>query len=554
MSGIGLLLGCSILFLVAYFLYSRWVGKCIGIDASRPTPAHTLADGIDYVPAPPAVLFGHHFASIAGAGPIVGPILAAEFGWGAVVLWVVLGCIFIGAMHDMVTLFLSIRNGGNSIATVISSVLGKPGKIIFLLFCWSSLLLICAEFTRLVAVTFANNPAVASASLMFIAEAVLFGILVYRFRMSLLWASCIFVTLMFTFVWLGTVFPADLCAWFGISKATCQVVWIWVLLGYCFLASTLPVWLLLQPRDYLNSYLLYAMMVVGFVGVFFAAPAVQLPAFAGWEIVRNGQSLHLFPFLFVTIACGACSGFHALVASGTTAKQISSEGHIRPVAYGGMLLEGVLAILALIAVGAMAKADFTAAMANPNPVALFASGIASFCTKIGIPFQVANVFISLSIAAFLMTSVDTATRLARFTWQELFDTNRAASSVQVAPWKRVVGNMYVSTALVVGLVALLLLWDPKTAKSLWHVFASSNQLLAALTLLTASLWLVKQNRPCFFTMLPMIFMFLASGFALFFLLRSSTGVLQIACGILFAMAIGLVALTVAQRKVWMKRG
>ena len=344
MNGIVLLLGATALFAVAYFFYGRLIERVLGVDPARPTPAKTRGDGVDYVPAHPAVLFGHHFASIAGAGPIVGPIAAAYFGWGAVMAWVVLGCIFIGAVHDMVSLYLSVRHEGRSIASVIETVLGRPGKLLFLLFCWSTLVLVCAEFTRQVALTFVNAPEVATASLLFIALAVVFGLAINRLRVPLLPATIVFVPVMFAFIWVGTKLPLDLVSAFGLSKAGAQTAWSVVLLVYCFLASTLPVWLLLQPRDYLNSYLLYAMMGLGFLGVFAAAPAVNLDAFVGWRATNaKGAPTPLFPFLFITIACGACSGFHALVASGTTAKQLDSERHIRPVAYGGMLLEGVLA-------------------------------------------------------------------------------------------------------------------------------------------------------------------------------------------------------------------
>lgn len=545
-----LLLGTTGCFLLAYFFYSRLIARLIGVKPGRPTPAHTCRDGVDYVPAHPAVLFGHHFASIAGAGPIVGPILAAEFGWAAVTLWIVLGCIFIGSVHDMATLYLSVRNKGRGIATVIERVLGAPGKFIFLFFCWSTLLLVCAEFTRLVADTFTKNPAVATASLLFIAEAVVFGLCVYRFRAPLWLASILFVSIMFGSVWAGVKFPFDLRAAFGLSAAAAQTAWTLVLLAYCFLASTLPVWLLLQPRDYLNSYLLYAMMALGFAGVFVAHPALQVPAFTGWAVAHGGGTRMLFPFLFVTVACGACSGFHATVASGTTAKQLDSERHIRPVAYGGMLLEGVLAILSLIAVAVLAPAPFSAAMGSNNPVACFASGIAGLCTKIGLSFEFANVFLSLAVAAFLMTSVDTATRLARFTWQEMF---LPPAGRRPGPAAKVCSNLYFATGLCVFLAGALLLGNPETAKSLWHIFASSNQLLAALTLLTASLWLVKRRRPCAFTAIPMLFMFAASGWALLQLTRASTGILRIACILLFCMALALLALAAGQHKIWLRR-
>ena len=392
MTGVWLLVATSAVFCAAYFVYGRILEKVLGVDPARKTPAETRRDGIDYVPAAPAVLFGHHFASIAGAGPIVGPIAAAYFGWGAVVLWVVLGCVFVGAVHDMVSLYLSVRHEGRSIASVIETVLGRPGKLLFLVFCWSTLVLVCAEFTRQVAATFVSTPAVATSSLLFIALAVVFGLCVSRLGVKVLPATFLFVPVMFACVWAGTKLPLDLTApAFGFSKSGAQTVWTLVLLGYCFLASTLPVWLLLQPRDYLNSYLLYAMMALGFAGVFAAGPAVRLDAFAGFSAVNGaGKSMPLFPFLFITIACGACSGFHSLVASGTTAKQIASERHIRPVAYGGMLLEGVLAILALLAVGSFTQPELLGKLGEKTPVALFASGIGAFCTKLGIPQETAR--------------------------------------------------------------------------------------------------------------------------------------------------------------------
>ena len=543
MNGILLLLGATALFLAAYFLYGGLLDRLFGIDPARKTPAYTKGDGVDYVPAHPAVLFGHHFASIAGAGPIVGPIAAAYFGWGAVVLWVVLGCIFIGAVHDMVSLYLSVRHEGRSIASVIETVLGRPGKLLFLLFCWSTLILVCAEFTRQVAVTFVHSPEVATSSLLFIALAVVFGIVVNRFRVPVLPATLVFVPVMFACIWVGTKLPLDLTARFALSEGGAQTAWTLVLLAYCFLASTLPVWLLLQPRDYLNSYLLYAMMALGFLGVFAAAPTVNLDAFAGWSAAdAKGVARPLFPFLFITIACGACSGFHSLVASGTTAKQLASERHVRPVAYGGMLLEGVLAILALIAVGTFAQADLAPKLAKPGPVALFAGGLAGFCTKLGIPQQAGYTFMSLAVSAFLMTSVDTATRLARFTWQELFSPAGAGRPASAAG--RAVSNMYVATGLVVALVALLLLGNPEAAKNLWNVFASANQLLAGLTLFTASLWLYKNRGAWWVTLFPMLFMLAVSSAGLWLLCTGSWKAGNATLGVVTAVLLALAAVLV----------
>ncbi len=533
MNGLTLLLGASACFLGGYFLYSRMLGKVLGIDPSRPTPAHTRRDGVDYVPAHPTVLFGHHFAAIAGAGPIVGPVLAAEFGWASVALWIVLGCIFIGAAHDMIALFLSVRHDGESIGTVIGDVLGKPGRILFLLFSWSALVLVLAEFTRQIAATFVADPAIATASLLFIAEAVVFGLCVYRLKMPVLWASLVFVPIMFGFVWVGNAFPLDVCALTGMSKEGAQGLWTVVLLIYCFFASTMPVWLLLQPRDYLNAYLLYAMMALGFLGVFVAHPVLHIDAFAGFSAVgRSGVSEMLFPFLFVTVACGACSGFHALVASGTSAKQLDSERSIRPIAYGGMLLEGVLAIIALIGVAGTyaSQKDYVAAVQGMEPVQMFASTVAGFCVtlfeKVGLAPEngkrIAESFMLLSVSAFLMTTVDAGTRLARFSWQELVACAPRREGAPSAVF-RFSHNMYVGTTIVCALAAALLLGNPKAAKSLWTIFASANQLLASLTLLAATLWFVRNKKPCWFTLVPMCFMLSVSSYALIAIFVSAFG-------------------------------
>ena len=506
MNGALLLLVSGAIFLLGYAFYSKFLARKLGVDPSRPTPAVTKNDGVDYVPAPPPVLFGHHFATIAGAGPIVGPVLAAEFGWASVTLWVVLGCVFIGAAHDMIAMFLSVRHDGESIGSVIGTILGKPGKTMFLLVSWSALVLVVAEFNRQIAGTFVAEPGVATASLLFMAEAVLFGICVYRLKMSVLVASLIFVPLMFAFVWVGSLFPLDLVKLFGLTPDATRIVWTIVLITYCFIASTCPVQFLLQPRDYLNAYLLYAMMALGFLGVFVAHPTLHIDAFTGFSAVgKSGMTDLLFPFLFVTVACGACSGFHALVASGTSSKQLASEKSIRPIAYGGMLLEGVLAMIALIGVAGtyLSQKDYVSAIQGMEPVQMFASTIAGFCVKVGIPQRVAESFMLLSVSAFLMTSVDSGTRLARFSWQELMPEN-----------SRFFRSMYVGTGVVCGLVVALLIGSPATAKQLWTLFASANQLLASLTLLTATLWFMKNRGFTWITVLPMALMMGVSSWAL----------------------------------------
>jgi len=527
MNGLVLMVVSLAAFAAGYVFYSRFLARRLGVDPERRTPAHAKRDDVDYVPASPTVLFGHHFAAIAGAGPIVGPVLAAEFGWAAVALWVVLGCVFIGAGHDMIALFLSVRNEGKSIGTVIGSFLGRPGKIMFLVFSWSVLVLVVAEFTRQIAGTFVSDPAIATSSMLFILDAVAFGLCVCRFRMSVRLASFVFVPLMFVSVWIGEAFPLDLVAW-GLSVEATRVVWIVVLLAYCFLASVCPVWVLLQPRGYLSSYLLYVMMALGLLGVFVAHPALRLPAFAGFEILKpSGVVDGLFPILFVVVSCGACSGTHAIIASGTTSKQLADERHMRPVAYGGMLLEGVLAIVAIVAVAGTyaTQGDYLAAVGAKEPAQLFASSVAGFCSRIGIPMRLSEGFILLSISAFLMTTVDACARLARFSWQELVGRDAVPAAAPrrglVSGLRAALGNSHVATTIVCLLAAELLLGNAQASKSLWTILASANQLIAALTLLTATMWFARNRRPSWLTAIPLAFMTCVSTWALWAIFRQA---------------------------------
>ena len=575
MNGALLILAGVVCFTLAYLFYSRFIARAIGVDPSRPTPAHTMGDGVDYVPAHPMVLYGHHFAAIAGAGPIIGPVLASQFGWASVALWIVLGCIFIGSMHDMVTLFLSVRHQGKSIGSVIEEVLGRAGKMIFLMFCFAALVLVMAVFTGQVADAFVSNPEVATSSLLGIFEAALFGICVYKFRWNVFAASFVFVPLLFFLVWIGVVFPCDLTALFGVTAATSKTIWVVILFVYCFVASTLPVWLLLQPRDYLNSYLLYAMLAIGLTAVFVVCPSINIDAFSSFAVksARGGSTMYLFPLLFVTVACGACSGFHALVASGTTSKQLDNERHIRPIGYGCMLLEGVVALLALVAVAWHSQADLVKGLSEGKPVVLFAQGLASFCGKMGLPEKTSESFMLLAVAAFLMTSVDACTRLARFVWQELWSTasasadassSRSPSPVPRSPLVvRLNRNMYFATAVVVALGVYLLVLNPSMANNLWTMFASANQMLAALTLLTASLWLFKNHRTFWIAALPMCFMVITSGTAVFQLFLQNLdkwmrdgfaagGVTAIGAATLFVLAIVLLVLGALKMKKLVK--
>ncbi|MBR6374047.1 MAG: carbon starvation protein A [Victivallales bacterium] len=529
MNGTWLLIGSLAYFAIAYLTYGRFISKLFGVDKGKPCPSHTQADGIDYVPAHPAVLFGHHFASIAGAGPIVGPILAALTGWLPATLWILLGCVFIGAMHDFSAMFLSVRNKGRSIAYAIEKEIGYLGRQVFLIFCFFALILVTAVFTLNVADGFLANPAVATSSLLFIFMAPMFGIATNKKVLTLTEATLVFVPLLFFCVWLGTVIPFDLAAVVG-SASTARNIWICGLFYYAFCASIIPVWVLLQPRDYLNSFLLYAMMILGLIGVIAAKPAIAMPAVN----VPNGAFPGVFPLLFVTIACGACSGFHSLVASGTSSKQINNEKDMQPVAYGGMLVEGVLAVLSIISVAYLdmngVKELLTGASKVPAPIA-FARGLAHFCQAAGINYNIGYNFISLAISAFMLTSLDTVMRLARFVWQELTmpkdnsDESQAKALAKTenkpSAFRAFIGNRW--TATVVVLIAGAYLALSGEGNDMWPVFGASNQLLAALTLLSVTLWLMRKKRPALFAMLPMFFMLVISIWALVCLIIQKWG-------------------------------
>ena len=544
MNGSLLLITGAICFVVAYLFYGRYLQRLFGVNPARKTPAHTLRDGVDYLPTRLPVLFGHHFASIAGAGPIVGPVLAAYLGWGPVALWVVFGCIFIGGMHDFAALFLSVRHGGRSIGKVIEDQLGYAGRQIFLLFSWAALILVVAIFAIFVANTFVAQPAVATASLLFIAMAPVFGLLVNRMRVAILPATLVFVPLLFASVWLSTKIPLDLVS-MGLSPAVARNTWLVVLFVYAGIASVVPVWILLQPRDYLNSYLLYAMMIAGFIGILVAAPTFEMPAFMGWSALNHkGNVANLFPILYVTVACGACSGFHALVSSGTTAKQLDSEQHMAPVGYGSMLVEGLLALMALTSVAILTREQYVEGLTNGSPVVLFAKGLSSFTAKIGLKPEVGMTFFALAIAAFLLTTLDTATRLTRFVWQELFLPREGEPESKSIP-RAVMGNSIVATGIVVLLSGYLAFsgnaWD------IWPVFGASNQMLAALTLLIVTLYLVRKKANFWIALLPMLFMSTITVWALVQLFSRNWGenaILVCATAFLLVMAAALAVMAV----------
>ena len=529
-----LLLISAIILLLAYRIYGKYVYNKFGLSDARKAPSHTHRDGIDYEPSKPIVVLGHHFASIAGAGPIVGPIIAVTFGWIPAVIWILVGGIFFGAVHDLGSMAASLRTEGKSIGVIIRKQIGVKGKQLFILFSFSTLILVIGVFSDIIAKTFVANPGVASASILFIFLAVAFGYLnrlVGNKNIAFITITVIGVVLMYYFVYLGTRIPLALdYTW-----------WVGGLLVYAFIASVTPVSLLLQPRDYLNSYLLYGMMIAAVAGVIVANPSIEMST----EIQVSSESLgYVFPVLFVTIACGAISGFHALVASGTTSKQLDKESDAKIVGFGGMLIESFLAIISVGAVIILSRTEYLDRLTVEGPVALFSTGLGGMISSLGISESFAVGFVALTVSAFALTTLDTCTRLARFTLQEYFeDMPQPAAQVMAK-------NRYLSTTIVV-ILSVLLLASGEFSR-LWPIFGSANQLLAALALLTIGVWLMKKNISATFVTIPMFFMFtvtLASlGLFAWKNFQDEGYILASIASILFVLAIALIVLAIRSLK------
>ena len=526
MNLIGLLIGSGLILLAAYFTYGKFVARMLKVSNKNITPAHTHKDGVDYVPSKIPVVLGHHFASIAGAGPIVGPIIAVTFGWIPAVIWILLGGIFFGAVHDMSSMVASMRHEGKSIGIIIQKHIGQNGKRLFLIFSFATLILVIGVFSDIIAKTFVNNPGVASASGLFILLAIAFG-LINRLsgdkKLTFVITSVIGVGLMYYFVYLGAQIP------FSLSYE----LWIGLLLAYAFVASVTPVSFLLQPRDYLSSFLLYGLMVLAVVGVMVANPEIKMDT----RVQLNTENLgYLFPVLFVTIACGAISGFHSLVASGTTSKQVDKEKDVKVIGFGGMLIESFLAIISVGAVIVISRTEYTARLTSEGPVTMFADGLGGIISTTGISAELAVTFVALTVSAFALTTLDTCTRLARFTFQEYFE------DVDTPAAKVFSGNRYLATFVVVLLSVLLLLSGEFT--TLWPIFGSANQLLAALALLAVAVWLLKRKVNPTFVLVPMFFMFAVTLSSLLLVAVSNYNkgiyVLSIVAGLLFMLSIVLI--------------
>ena len=540
-------LSVMLVFALAYRLYGRFLSRQFQLDDERPTPAVQFNDGVDYVPAKPSLLLGQHFSAIAAAGPIVGPILAGIcYGWLPALLWIVVGAIFIGGLHDFASLVASIRHKAASIGEVVRANMSRTSHVLFLLFVWLCLIYVIIAFTDVTAQTFrtvsggdAYGPAVAASSILYLLAGVAMGLLLYKARVKLWLATVIFVPGVLFIVWLGPNLPASLL---GALSAVSTKQWDALLLVYCFVASLVPMWLLLQPRGYLGGWLLYLVVAVGLVGAMSGRFAIRAEAVVSQE--PNGLFgglLPMMPFLFITVACGACSGFHAIVSTGTTSKQLAKETDARRIGYGAMLLEGLVAVLALATVMMLSPQELTAGRKGA-PNMIYAEGIARYLGLLGLDYRLAMGFALLAFSTFVYATLDVATRLGRYIFQELLGLK--------GRWG---GLAATAATLSLPLAFLMLIQREQAWRVAWNIFGASNQLLASLTLLAISLWLASTGRRVYYAVIPMVFMMAMSLWSLalqcwpfwkglvFGGLVSDTVIVGIAAMLLLALSVWLIA-------------
>lgn len=528
-----LALGFLGVLVAAYRLYGGWVARQFALDDARMTPANEVNDGVDFVPTRPFYLFGQHFSAIAAAGPIAGPIIACQlFGWLPCLLWIGLGVVLIGAVHDFSSLAASVRHGAQSIAEITREHLGARAGRAMMAFIWIALIYVIVAFTDITAGTFVGGTeelqgtsvafnaggAVAAASVMYLTLSVILG-LVQRYLNPPLWlVTVIFVPAAFALAWAGTLVSTSLL----LDHKT----WGLLILLYCCAASVVPVWALLQPRGYLGGFILYAALALGIIGVLFGGYEIKQPAFRAWDV--GGMTGALFPFLFVSIACGACSGFHGLVCSGTTSKQIDRESHIKPVGYGAMLAEGFVALIALVTIMIVAQGDIKKGTA---PGTIYGNGIGQFLTLIigrdNLAFAVT--FGAMAFSTFVFDTLDVCTRLGRYIVQEL------------CGWKGRAGAVAGTLLTMAPPFYFVMFAPPNSWSKFWTLFGASNQLLAALTLLSITVWLYQARQRIAFTLVPMIFVLTITLWALSSLAVSNLRLSKIADGQLDVELINAVA-------------
>lgn len=500
----------GILFLSAYFIYGKFLSREVArLNNEAQTPACIINDGEDFVPAEKKFLLGQHFSAISAAGPIVGPILAGLwFGWLPVLLWIVLGCIFFGAVHDFASLIGSVRHGAVSVVDIVRKHLGRRGHLFFMGFVWLSLIYVITAFTDLTSGSFADpqiGGAVASSSTLYLGIGIAMGVALYKFKMPLKYATPIFIALVLAAIWYGQYLPLTVSS---LGNFGPQKVWNFILLGYCFIASILPVWLLLQPRGYLGGIFLYGTLAAGLIGLFIGGETIQYPAWLGFY---NEKGMPLFPVLFVTVACGACSGFHGIVCSGTTSKQVAKEGDCHLIGYGGMLLEGVVALVALATLMILSKND---PLVATSPDRIYAEGLSRFVSRFGLPQTFAKSFALLAFTTFIYDTLDVATRLARYILQELMGWTTHHGKLLATFVTLIIPLLCVSLKMTDAAGNVIPAW-----KVFWTIFGTSNQLLAALTLLILSLWFFETGRPWLMTAIPMVFLLVSTLISLVMMMK-----------------------------------
>jgi carbon starvation protein len=490
-------------FAIAFWSYGKLLSRLFGLGRAQDTPAHVLEDGRDYVPTKRGYLLAQHFSAISAAGPIVGPIQAGiQFGWLPALLWIVVGAVFIGAMHDFAALVGSVRHRARSVPEIMRQHMSPLARTLFLLFIWLALIYVIIAFTDVTARTFVGNVeieggktvsggGIATASFLYLVLGVAMGVAL-RKGMRLGAATAVFVPLVAAAIWIGQMAPLDL----PFAGEDAVRAWDYVLLAYCGIASIIPVWTLLQPRGYLGGFFLYAVLVAALIGILLGGHTTSYPAFIGW----SSHVGPLFPFLFITIACGACSGFHGLVCSGTTSKQLDRESDAHAVGYGGMLLEGCVAVISLVCVMLLAQGS-AATQLTPNRI--YALGIGGFVRSLGIEPRFAVAFASLAFATFVYDTLDVATRLGRYVVQELLGWKSRAGAITATLATLLLPALFVSVKLTDAQGRPVPAW-----LVFWTIFGASNQLLAALTLLGLTVWLKKTGRTriAWATGIPMVFM------------------------------------------------
>ncbi|MBQ9565380.1 MAG: carbon starvation protein A [Synergistaceae bacterium] len=505
MNGLTLVGIAIVTLLLAYLLYGRWLVKTWGIDPTARTPAYRFEDGQDFAPASRFTVFAHQFSSITGAGPVTGPIIAAMFGWLPAFLWLLIGGVFFGAVQDFTSLYASVKNDGKSMGLLIERYVGRVGRRLFLLFCWLFTLLVIAAFADIIASTFngftkdgaQNDPgaAAASISMLYIFVAMTFGFFIRLFKPGETAKLLAGIVLIVAMLALGIACPLYYDA----------ATWRYVVFAYCFIASVLPMWLLMQPRDYLSSFLLLGMIAGGAIGIVVVNPAIEAPAFVGFTV----KNQPLFPMLFITIACGAVSGFHSLVSSGTSSKSISNERDMLPVGYGSMVVETLLGVVALVIACSAAPGG---GLRTGTPFQIFAGAVGGFFTMFGLPQSVSVAIMTMCVSALAMTTIDSVARIGRMSLQEFFVPGEGEKQgALMAFLGKLLSNNYIATFLTLALSYALC---QAGYASIWPLFGASNQLLSALVLVSLAVFLRMTGRKGWMLYVPMTFMFVVTMSAL----------------------------------------